>query len=144
VARQRATQTHTHMKLELVTFNADNTKSVKSGKPTLSVSYKSGTMSFSRIASETLGIKGGDNIEIHQDKNRPKDWYFSIGNKAGFPVNLKDKAKYGGGLIRNTTIARKIIDSLELEGTICFLISLNPIELSDGAKIYAIITNSAK
>jgi|LakMenEpi03Aug12_release.lakeMendotaPanAssembly.Ray.scaffolds.fasta_scaffold1068438_1 hypothetical protein len=98
--------------MKLKTFNAENTFSQRQTKPFIQVSQKTGLFGFNKAVNEILELKSGDQIQFHQDEENPDEWYIEKVKQGGF--TLRDyKAK--SLLFNNTTLARKIFESVECE-----------------------------
>ncbi len=128
--------------MKLKSFNAENSASLRTGSATVNINHGSGVLTLSRVAVLELGLKAGDSIELHQDESSPKDWYISK-SENGF--TLREKAKEANGMLmfNNTTVAREILSSLNIDGNASMLIATEATSL-DGVELFAILTKSAK
>ncbi len=61
--------------MKLRTFNQTNSKSHTTGILTVRVSEKTGLFSFSKAASELLGLMDGDGILVSQDEDSPAAFF---------------------------------------------------------------------
>jgi hypothetical protein len=98
--------------MKLKTFNTENTYSKRESKPFILVSQKTGLFGFNKGVNQLLALKAGDQLQFHQDEENPDEWYLEKVKQGGF--TLRD---YKGGslLLNNTTLARKIFESVECE-----------------------------
>lgn len=128
------------MKLKLKQFNPENTIAVRSGLPT--INFVSGCMTLSPSACELLQVKDGDGIVFHQDENEPQDWYISKSNN-GF--KLRPKTGTACLCTNSVGIKQSIFKSVNCTKTThTFLIGADAQLVGDRAKVFPIITSTAK
>ena len=75
-------------------LNMSNLKTVKTGKPVLSLSRKVGLFSFSSTAAQLMKIdKPGSEVEFFQSEDEPGDFYVCrTTSDEGFTLRLKTKS----------------------------------------------------
>jgi hypothetical protein len=130
--------------MKLKTYNTANSASVRKGKPTININLGNGLFSFSNNAREALKLKSGTRIEVHQDEESPKDWYFSITKDKDSGFELRDNSKSKPYLtFNNSHLARLLLSSIELDCNATMLIGTEPVEIEGVGNVYPIITKSA-
>jgi hypothetical protein len=98
--------------MKLKTFNTENTYSQRESKPFILVSQKTGLFGFNKAVNQLLALKAGDQLQFHQDEENPDEWYLEKVKQGGFTLrDYKEKSL----LFNNTTLARKIFESVECE-----------------------------
>lgn len=125
------------------TFNRSNCGNARSGEPTISLT-QSGTISFSKAASQALEIEPGALIEFHQDAESLRDWYLTKSTSKEKAFILRGKAD--SVMLASASLVSKIKKSLELnhiESSIRMPLAINPTE-QDDVNYYAIITKDPK
>ena len=72
-------------------YNAENSKSATvGGNSTIRVQRNSGLISFSKKASENIGITQGDRIVVVQDEENPENFYIhKTADPKGFLIRFK-------------------------------------------------------
>lgn len=131
--------------MELKEFDLSNCKAVRTGVSSVRIN-KPGTFSFSRRASEILGLKEGERIKILQDKQREKDWYImKTDSEDGFMVRRTNKNNKNPSawsfIIANAYIANLILKSISSqEKSVGFKIAEERTK-ENGIELYAIITS---
>ena len=122
--------------MNLETFDAMNMASVRKNDPTIRVCRK-GANVLSKGAIDLTGYEPEAGISFHQDKDNPKDWYFS-NQETGFPLR---KGYDADTLLFNcTAMSNMILDSLDLdEASVGFKIAPEPTVVGD-TTYWAILT----
>lgn len=120
--------------MELITYTREEAKVYK-GKPTVRLSKKTGSITFSKMFARSSGFKSGDMLAFHQDRNRLKDWYVS---KTDDPKGLKLRFQANGQLVCTSKgMVRKILQSVgKTDLSAGFRMATAPTE----GKYFAIIT----
>ena len=71
-------------------YNSENSKSATAGNSTIRIQRKSGLISFSKKASENIGITKDDRIIIVQDEENPENFYIhKTADPKGFLIRFK-------------------------------------------------------
>lgn len=123
--------------MKLKSYTIENAAGVIKGKATVHISISSGVFSLSKEACKMMGIKIGDSIEIHQDEDNPKDWYFEK-SKKGFTI-----WKSQNGLkFNNSLSARELLKSIGKDCNVAIRISPEPI-VANKKELWPLITYSA-
>ena len=114
------------------------------GPPQISINPKAVLISFTGKTIELLKIAEGEKIAFSQDEESPRDWFLSK-NENGFPLRVRDdsKKKIKSYSLNNNAIARKLLNSLGIEGSFRFTIGTEPININ-GVDYWPIITAAAK
>ena len=127
--------------MKLKEFNAENTLTVRTDKPTVHINTKTGLFNFSRSACVLLNIKHGDRVTFHQDEEEPTDWYVEkVLTETGFPLRANNNTSKGL-LFSNTSMARAIVHSVKevTSGKIAIVAEPTKVEKR---KLYALLTAS--
>lgn len=104
--------------MKLKSYTPETCPSVRSTKPFISFSTKSGLIIFNRKACEIIGISEDSLVQLLNDENEPENWYLRVSEhkkEAGFPLR-----KYGTqntGLAFNcSSLVHSIADSVSFTG----------------------------
>jgi len=120
--------------MELTTFNAQNSHQ-KSGDPIIRFSPK-GVISINKHGVKKVGLSPGDEIIIHQDKRRTKDWYLEKVSAGGFILR---GISGGDSLLFNcATLSNAVLKSLDKQTAV--KIPIAP-QMTEG-KYYALLTST--
>lgn len=97
------------MKGEFNHFDASVTGSRAMTNPAVHIA-KYGLIAFNKLAVDKLTLRAGDNLQFHQSKGRPKEWYIEKVKENG--IVLK---KYKDSLaISCSAVAKGIMHSLNI------------------------------
>lgn len=134
-------------------YNLQNSKRQIVGKvstPLINLSFISGTISFSNIATSTLQLLN-KKIYFVQDEDNPKDWYIEITHQSDgiqFVKKKEKNSKKDVAIFSSKMLVDNIMNSLGFTVTSCkekgytsanFIISL---EVTPKDKLFPIITSS--
>jgi hypothetical protein len=123
--------------MDLQTYSRQDGKYRYSQKSTIRVST-TGVFILNKKSVIKLGLKNGDKILIKHDNQRPGDWYIK---KSSDEFAFVLRASGDHSLAFNAaTIARKLLESINLKKSTTFRLSTTP---TDG-KYYAILTHMVK
>ena len=132
--------------MKLQKFDASNSKSVRTGEPTINFNMAGG-ICFSKTFCQKIGLKKGDKVSIVQDEDQPEDWYIIIGDKDGFPIRENTGE---GCAFNNAFICKNFIEHLQINAkSVNCKLATEPADipkdqLPKGAKAYALLTATAK
>lgn len=131
--------------MKLKAFNSETCVSVRTRttKASIGINTKTGFCRINKIFCEKVGIKNGDKISFHQDEEAKEDWFLLVNDPMGFEV--RERKTISGGLVfGNTTLVRKITESVAFEGLSGqVLLASEPI-IEDEKKYWPLITASLK
>lgn len=130
------------MDIKLNTFDIAAQGVVKK-QPTVSMNTKTGGITVSKAAAQLLALGAGSKVSFHQDKNRPSDWYVSVGDERGIPLRAKDN---GALILQSSKIARTVLASISpehAEAHFSCRVGEEPFE-AQGLKLWPLITKTAK
>ena len=129
--------------MKLKEFNAENTMSLRSEKPSLHINTKTGLFSFNKAACDKLGLVDGDQVTFHQDEEDPGDWYIRTLGKTGKGFALRAKENVSKGLLfNNTSMARALVFSIQ-DGLLSCRIPLASEATKDGKSTYWALMTAA-
>lgn len=128
--------------MKLREFNADNTISMRTVKPTVHINTRTGLFNFNQPACDLIGLSSEKQVVFHQDEEDPESWYVEVVKEKGFSARGKDKSK--GLMFNNTTISRSIFDSVSFIGRSGRILLSAEAEVIGKRKLFALITASLK
>lgn len=115
---------------------------LRQGKPSIRINGKAGLMAFSKSAGEKLDLKDQESVDFFQDEENPTDWYVAKQKKGS--CILREKDKNGSFNLNNTSIARAILKSNDLDDHSSYSFPIGEAVKEGDMKVYAILTFSAK
>ena len=127
--------------MNLVTFNNTNSRNLQTGRRFINFHYKSGLISLSkRLVDDLSNQKKG--VLIHQDLDRPKDWFLEFTDDEDSFIFRKKTGTY----FSNKKIAASIKESLNIDYCVSFycLVGREKVQLGNGRIAHPIITKSVK
>lgn len=128
--------------MKLKTYNPDTCPSHRMVKDkSISLNLKRGVITINVSLARAMNLELGDSIMLHQDEDRPTDWYItkSRAKEQGFSLrNLSSKSGVLG--LANRLLVDSILRSCNrLDIVHCKLRVGEPIDF-DGRQMYPIIT----
>jgi hypothetical protein len=128
--------------MKLREFNAENTISVRTGKPVVHINGKTGLLNFHKSACDLIGLSANKQIVFHQNEEYTESWYVEVVKETGFAVRDKDRSK--ALMFNNTVLARSIFESVGFAGVSGRILVSSEFETISKRKLYPLITASLK
>ena len=126
--------------MELKIFNKENSSLVKTGEATVRINTTAGLISFSKDATQLLGIAKDSKISFAQDSKNKEDWYIFQDAEKGFTVRINTDSS--GSDFNSTPLAKEIMMSVDKSFIAAgFKISKTSIE-HEGKNYFLLITAS--
>lgn len=107
--------------------------------PIITVSPKSGYISFSRGACESMDLNKGDKVLVHQDQDAPSNWFVEKTNKEN-GIKVRKPASSNGLMFSNSYLVKKILYSLGRTETTRIPVGSRP----DENGLWSLITKAVK
>lgn len=96
--------------MKLIIFNQTNSKSQKSGEPSIGFG-RNGQVRLNKFAVALLDAKAEMKLEIAQDEDTPEDWYIKV-SESGDGFILREKIE-GELVFNSSTVTKRFLKTFD-------------------------------
>lgn len=125
--------------MDLITFDAVTSRKYITTDPVIRFN-RCGIITINVRACQIIGIKGGDQVVFHQDRNKKKDWYVQKVQEKGLLLRRNCNSGAQSLNICSAYLCKEVLMSLNKEKPVCIPISTLP----SAENMFALLTSLIK